>query len=85
MSPRVARLVADAAVGIHDLVRASLTYEKGVTDIGTPVSDVLHGGAGVCQDFAHLAVALRAVRSASRPGTCPATCSRPTTRQPTTH
>jgi transglutaminase-like putative cysteine protease len=51
-------LVADAAVGIHDLVRASLTYEKGVTDIGTPVSDVLHGGAGVCQDFAHLAVAL---------------------------
>ena len=39
-------------------MRASLTYEKGVTDIGTPVSDVLHGGAGVCQDFAHLAVAL---------------------------
>jgi transglutaminase-like putative cysteine protease len=60
-------LAADAAVGIHDLVRASLQYEKGVTDIGTPVTEVLHGGAGVCQDFAHLAVALaRAVGLAAR-------------------
>lgn len=43
---------------IHDRVRASIRYEKDVTDIGTPVADVLDGGAGVCQDFAHLAVAM---------------------------
>lgn len=50
--------VISAAYGIHDLVRASLKYEKGTTDIGTPVVDVFRGGSGVCQDFAHLAVAL---------------------------
>jgi transglutaminase-like putative cysteine protease len=50
--------VISVAFGIHDLVRASLRYEKGATDIGTPVIDVMKGGAGVCQDFAHLAVAL---------------------------
>lgn len=50
--------VLASAFGIHDLVRASLKYEKGVTDIGTPVTQVLIGGAGVCQDYAHLAVAL---------------------------
>jgi transglutaminase-like putative cysteine protease len=47
-----------AAFGIHDLVRASLRYQKGITDIGTPVVEVHRIGAGVCQDFAHLAVAL---------------------------
>lgn len=46
------------AQAIHDQVRASIRYEKDVTDIGTPVADVLAGGAGVCQDFAHLAVAM---------------------------
>jgi transglutaminase-like putative cysteine protease len=51
-------LVIEVAVGIHDLVRASLRYERGTTDIGTPVTDVFTGGAGVCQDFAHLAVAM---------------------------
>lgn len=49
--------VVDAAQAIHDLVRASVRYEKHVTDVGTPAAEVLAGGAGVCQDFAHLAVA----------------------------
>ncbi len=50
--------VVAAAFGIHDLVRASIRYEKAVTDIGTPVTEVFAQGAGVCQDFAHLAVAM---------------------------
>lgn len=50
--------VIAAAFGIHDLVRASIKYQKGVTDIGTPAVEVMRLGAGVCQDFAHLAVAL---------------------------
>ncbi|TNF86784.1 MAG: transglutaminase family protein [Gammaproteobacteria bacterium] len=33
------------------------TYQGGVTDVQTPVEDVLRAGAGVCQDFAHLAIA----------------------------
>lgn len=50
--------VVDVALAVHDSVRERLRYEKGTTDIGTPVTDVLAGGAGVCQDFAHLAIAM---------------------------
>ena len=49
--------VISVAFGIHDLVRASLDYAKGTTEVGTPVVEVFRLGAGVCQDFAHLAVA----------------------------
>jgi transglutaminase-like putative cysteine protease len=50
--------VISTAFGIHDLVRSSVKYEKGATDVSTTAIEVLRGGAGVCQDFAHLAVAL---------------------------
>ncbi len=50
--------VISAAFGIHDRVRASVRYEKGVTDVGTTAIEVLRGGGGVCQDFAHLGVAM---------------------------
>jgi len=50
--------VISVAFGIHDLVRSSVRYEKGVTDVSTTAIEVLRGGAGVCQDFAHLAVAM---------------------------
>lgn len=50
--------VLAATIGLHDLVRAALRYEKGATDIGTAVTEVYAGGAGVCQDYAHLAVAM---------------------------
>ena len=43
---------------MHGLVGARLTYRPGSTDIGQPIEDVMAGGVGVCQDFAHLAVAL---------------------------
>ncbi len=45
-------------LALNGLVGARLRYESGATDIGEPIEDVLTGGAGVCQDFAHLAVAL---------------------------
>ena len=51
----------------------------GSTDVGVEVEEVLGRGRGVCQDFAHLAVAMCRSR-ASRRATCRATCSRPTTR-----
>ena len=35
-----------------------LTYKKGVTHSATGVDEVLRAGGGVCQDFAHLAIAL---------------------------
>ena len=45
-------------VGIHDVVRERMTYETGSTHIGIDVDRVLAEGHGVCQDFAHLAVAM---------------------------
>jgi len=37
---------------------SSLTYQVGVTDVHSPLETVLSSRAGVCQDFAHLLVAL---------------------------
>ena len=43
------------------------TYDPNFTSIATPLSDVLHFRRGVCQDFAHLAIAcLRAYGIAAR-------------------
>jgi transglutaminase-like putative cysteine protease len=42
-------------------------YRAGVTYVGSTVEDLLEGGAGVCQDFAHLSLALlRDLRIAAR-------------------
>ncbi len=54
--------------GIMDLtsrIYRDFTYEGGVTDVSTPVKDVLMTRKGVCQDFAHLAIA--ALRSLGLP------------------
>ena len=39
-------------------VRSRLRYESGTTTASSPVSDALDHGSGVCQDFAHLTLAL---------------------------
>ena len=43
---------------LHRVTGARLTYAVGATDVGTPVEEVLARGKGVCQDYAHVAVAL---------------------------
>lgn len=50
--------VVGATLAIHRFVGANLDYRPGATDIGIAVDDVLAGGVGVCQDYAHLAVAM---------------------------
>jgi len=47
-------------------VHAEMTYEYGVTAIGTPAADALAGGRGVCQDYAHILLAL--FHAAGMPG-----------------
>jgi transglutaminase-like putative cysteine protease len=47
-----------AVLALHRFVGASLRYVPGSTHIGVSVDEVLTNGEGVCQDFAHLAVAL---------------------------
>jgi transglutaminase-like putative cysteine protease len=57
--------VVSQVLAIHRSVGSALEYYRGATYVGVPVEDVLDGGRGVCQDFAHLAVA--ACRAASIP------------------
>jgi len=39
-------------------VRSCLTYRPGVTEVSSSALEALHHGAGVCQDYAHLSIAL---------------------------
>ena len=45
----------DAAVAE---VRGALRYESDTTDIGVSLGELLEGGVGVCQDFAHLSIGM---------------------------
>src|SRR5262245_30201790 len=48
---------------VSKALRSELSYKKGVTNSASAVSEVLRKGAGVCQDFTHIALALlRALR-----------------------
>jgi transglutaminase-like putative cysteine protease len=59
---RIAATTGDDVVGIvlalHRFVHTSLEYTPGATYIGVDVNEVLADARGVCQDYAHLAVAL---------------------------
>jgi len=50
--------VVGAVLAIHRHVGSTLRYVPGATQVGVSVDDVLSGGVGVCQDYAHLAIAL---------------------------
>lgn len=64
----VARCSPLAAVGaISEWVRENLTYTKGATGVSTTSAEARALGKGVCQDYAHLAIAVgRAMRLPSR-------------------
>ena len=47
----------DTVLGVHDRVGA-LEYAPGETYVGVDVDEVFARGGGVCQDFAHLAIAM---------------------------
>lgn len=56
-----------AALGLTLRMRADFRYEQKSTSILTPLSEVFRSRKGVCQDFAHLAVAaLRSLGIAAR-------------------
>jgi transglutaminase-like putative cysteine protease len=50
--------LVSVVLAIHRRVGATLRYAPGTTYVGVPVEDVLAAGTGVCQDFAHVAVAM---------------------------
>jgi transglutaminase-like putative cysteine protease len=50
--------VVSAVLAIHRRAGSILTYCPGTTYVGVPIEDLVARGEGVCQDYAHLAVAL---------------------------
>ena len=50
--------VGEAIDIVTKQLRDILSYRRGATDSASTVSDALKAGAGVCQDFAHLSLAL---------------------------
>ncbi|MCY4176813.1 MAG: transglutaminase family protein [Acidimicrobiaceae bacterium] len=62
---RKARAAVDGAdtfammvAAVIEDVRATLRYEPGSTEIGVSLAEILEGRAGVCQDYAHLAIGM---------------------------
>ncbi len=61
------RSVLDIGWGLCERIFNSIEYCEGVTSVNTPVAEVLRHRQGVCQDFAHSAIAcLRAYGLAAR-------------------
>lgn len=50
------RPFGDAMLGLTKGIYADFTYKNGVTNVRTTLSELLELGAGVCQDFAQLAI-----------------------------
>lgn len=50
--------LGQALLELNGWISQRLTYQPGSTQIDTPVTTVLRTGAGVCQDFAQLLIAL---------------------------
>jgi transglutaminase-like putative cysteine protease len=64
---RPGRAVLEAAFELTLRIHGDFKYEQGVTSVATPVGDVLRARRGVCQDFAHLEIAmLRSLGLAAR-------------------
>lgn len=64
---RPGRSLDEVVVALLDRIAAEFSYVAGATTINTPLGEVLASREGVCQDFAHLAVAaLRAAGLAAR-------------------
>lgn len=57
----------ETLIAIAALIPDRFEYRPGATYVGSTVNDLLEGGAGVCQDFVHLALTvLRSLGVASR-------------------
>ncbi|MGE3269654.1 MAG: transglutaminase domain-containing protein [Chloroflexota bacterium] len=49
---------ADLADRVHDWASQAINYQIGVTGVQTPAAMALHLGKGVCQDYAHMMLAV---------------------------
>ncbi len=59
------RDLLEALAELSSRIHADVTYEPGATSVSTPLDEVFEARRGVCQDFAHVAIAC--VRSLGLP------------------
>jgi transglutaminase-like putative cysteine protease len=52
------RRYLDGAIELMQRIHRDFAYEAGVTEVDTPLETVFHERRGVCQDFAHLMLAM---------------------------
>ncbi|MBF0423629.1 MAG: transglutaminase family protein [Magnetococcales bacterium] len=50
------RALLEAAMDLTFRIHGAFSYSPGATSVSTPLTQVLHQKAGVCQDFAHVAI-----------------------------
>src|SRR5262249_42931358 len=61
------RPLLDASGDLSHYIHETFKYEPKSTSIDTPLGNMLRGGKGVCQDFAHLMIAaMRSLRLPAR-------------------
>ncbi len=53
---RKGRPVLDALLELNTRIQTDFVYQSGVTSVSTPVAEVMHRRAGVCQDFSHVMI-----------------------------
>jgi len=58
LQPKEGERVADTLSRIMAYIHEHFEYARDVTNASSPVEDLLEQGKGVCQDFAHLMIAL---------------------------
>jgi len=58
LAPCAAMRVVDIAMTVSRYIKTTFAYAKAVTSASSPIDDVLERGKGVCQDFAHLMIAI---------------------------
>lgn len=51
------RPAGEAVLDLCHRIHEEFDFQPGETEVDTPLLEVLHGRAGVCQDFAHLGIA----------------------------
>jgi transglutaminase-like putative cysteine protease len=52
------RPIGEALLELNQWIYSNFRYQPGVTDVRTPLVDVVRQKSGVCQDFAHLMLAI---------------------------
>jgi transglutaminase-like putative cysteine protease len=58
VNPKAGESLGELALRMLHLLADRFTFEKGVTNAASPITDILEKGRGVCQDFTHLMTGL---------------------------